>query len=492
MRYVITDQCNEREEIATEVTEPQQAHGRDLTKGSIPRLLLMFALPLLLGNLIQAAYSMVNRIWVGQFLHTDAFAAVTNTMQVTFILVALANGLTLGSSILISQFVGAKNWDGVRKVVQTSIPLLAVLSIVLMILGEIYAAPMLRIIKTPPESFILALNFMRIFLLSFPLIFIAILTTFMLRGVGDSVTPLIFQAVGVVINAILDPLLMLGLLGLPRLGLNGAAYATLIAQSITIVAFFVYLQRKNHIVSPDWRHLQFDRQIGMLILKIGLPAGAQQLLVAVGTSIMLLFVNQYGKDASAGFGASTQIDMVAFFVAMSFSMAISNIAGQNIGAKKFERVKAIFWYGVLITGGISLGITVIAISFPHMLMRLFINPSHDLHDLHAFNIGVGYLRIVSVSYVLTAVMFVALGIVNGAGHTLMSTLVTIFGLWMVRIPLAWYLSHSMHRVEGIWYALASSFLVSMAVSLIYFASGRWRKPVIHHERPLQISTEAAT
>lgn len=459
--------------------EPKtKTHGRDLTVGSIPRLLLAFTWPLLLGNLIQAGYIMVNRIWIGQFLGAPALAAVTNTMQVAFILIAVANGLTLGSSILVSQYVGARNWDGVRRVVQSSILMLGALSLVVMVLGEIYTVPLLRAIGVPSEAFALSVHYMRLFMLSFPLTFMAFLTISLLRGVGDSLTPLIFQSAGIVITAILDPLLMLGWLGFPKLGLNGTAYAMLFAQTVTIVGFFIYLKRKNHILSPDWRHLRLHWPTSKITLKIALPAAAQQLLVSLGTAIILLFVNQYHTAAVAGYGAASQIDMVAFFITMSFSMSMATLAGQNIGAQRYERVRQTFWWGLAMSGGLTMLISLIAVSFPSLLMRMFINP-HVSPE--AFHVGVDYLQIVGFSYVLLAVMFVCVGIINGAGHTLMTTVMTLVALWCIRIPLAYFLSkHVTHNVTGIWYALTLSFGVSMLMSLVYYMSGYWKRAVITH------------
>ncbi|HEY3379253.1 MAG TPA: MATE family efflux transporter [Armatimonadota bacterium] len=466
---------------------PRQEHGRDLTQGSIPRLLLAFCWPLLLGNMIQAGYSIVNRFWVGQYLGADALAAITVTMQVSFILIAIANGITLGSSILVSQFVGACNWDGVRRVVQSAVVVIGALSIILLILGQFLAVPLLKAVNTPEHAFPLAISYMRLFLCSFPLVFMAILTTFLLRGVGDSLTPLIFQGAGVILTAILDPLLMLGWFGFPKLGLNGTAVAMLIAQTIGIVTFFIYLQRKNHVVAPDWGHLRVDRAISKMILVIGLPSAAQQLLVSVGSAGILFIVNGFHENATAAFGAASQIDMLAFFVAMSFSMAISSLAGQNIGAGRYERIREIFWWGLLLSGGITLVCSGLAVHYAHVVMRIFIQP--QMHP-EAFRIGVEYLHIVGFSYVIIAVMFVCLGITNGAGHTFVAALMTLLGLWVVRLPLAAFLSYRLHSVTGIWYAMVISFTVSMLFSLWYYFSGRWKRTVINHGPATPLVDEA--
>jgi putative MATE family efflux protein len=445
-------------------------------------------MPLLAGNAIQAAYTMVNRMWVGQYLGSASLAAVTVAMQVTFILIAAVNGLTIGSGILISQFVGARNWDGVKRVVQNSVTLMGIISVVLLVVGQLAAVPLLRAIHTPPESWSLAVGYMRLFVFSFPLIFVAFLTAAVLRGVGDSVTPLVFQAVGVAITAVLDPLLMLGWLGFPKLGLNGTVVAMLIAQSTTTVAFFVYLHRKKHPVAPNWRQLRIDWPISKMTFKIGIPVAVQQLLVSLGSAGVLVFINEYKDNATAGFGAASQIDMIAFFVAMSFSMAISTIAGQNIGAGRFDRVRQTFWCGLALSGSLVLVVSILAVAFPTGLMSIFIPQSTNPE---AFRIGVSYLRVVGPSYITFAVMFVSIGIINGAGHTMVTTAMTLIGLWCVRLPLAAYFSHRFHRVEGIWYALVISFTVTMILSLVYFFSGKWKHAVLKHGPIPPIAAEVA-
>jgi putative MATE family efflux protein len=473
------DVSNELQEAEVEKIEHQR-HGRDLTVGSIPRLLVEFTLPLLAGSALQAGYTMINRYWVGNFLGADAMAAITISMQVAFIIIAVANGLTLGASIVVAQFVGARNWTGIKRVVDSSMLLIGMLSIVLLILGQVFLVPLLHAINTPPEAWGIALGYMRLFLFSFPLVFISILTTFLLRGTGDSVTPLIFQAISVAITAVLDPLFMNGWLGFPRLGLNGTAVATLITQTLGIVAYFIYLHRKNHIVSPDWTHLRIDWAISKLILKIGLPASAQQLLVSVGSAGVLRIVNGFSENATAGFGAASQVDMLAFFVVMSFSMAISTLAGQNIGAERHDRVQQLFWWGLAMNGSLSLLVSVLAMTVPAVMVGIFLN---QRISPEAFHIGVNYLHIVGVSYVILSINFVCIGIINGAGHTMVTTIQSLFSLWIVRIPLAYVLSQRMHQVEGVWYAIVASFAISMLLSLIYYVSGFWKRAVIQQGAP---------
>jgi Na+-driven multidrug efflux pump len=206
-----------------------------------------------------------------------------------------------------------------------------------------------------------------------------------------------------------------------------------------------------------------------------LPSAAQQLLVSLGTACIVIFINGYGASAMAGFTAASQMDMVAFFIALSMSMAISTLVGQNIGAGRFDRVRAIFRWGLLVNGGMVGVVSVLVVIFAPVLMLMFTKPNTD-----AYYIGVSYLHIVGFSYIFFAIMFVAVGVINGAGHTMVTTGMTLIGLWLVRIPLAWFLSRHFGTV-GIWYAVGSGFAVSMVLALGYYATGRWKVPVVHHK-----------
>ncbi|MFA7007026.1 MAG: MATE family efflux transporter, partial [Verrucomicrobiia bacterium] len=341
-----------------------QSHGRDLTFGSVPRHLVYFSMPMMLGNLIQAAYSFVNAVWVGKGLGEAEMGAITVTGATMFALLALALGITVGAGILAAQFVGARDTDGLRRVVQTSTALQAVAGVVVIVIGEWLAAPMLRRVDTPADVLPLAVSYTRWLLLVTPFLFGTFLIGSLLRAVGDSKTPLYFQAGGLLLTVALDPVLMFGWLGCPRLGLNGTAIANIITQAASMFALYAWLHRRGNVTAPDWRRLTLDRPTLWLILKVGLPAAMQQGLAAFGFLFITGIVNAYGVSATAAFGAAMRIDQVALLPAMGFGVAVSMMAGQNIGAKRFDRVQEVFHWGLLISGGITLVGTVAVLALP--------------------------------------------------------------------------------------------------------------------------------
>lgn len=447
------------------------AFGRDLTTGSIPRHLIVFSLPMLAGSALQTAYSFVNAIWVGHFLGTTALAAVTVSFPVVFVLIAVGAGLTLATSILISQHYGARDMPALRRVVDSSTVLIGVLSLALLAGGEFLAPQILRAMDTPPDVLPLAVDYLRIFLISLPMGFGLALTRSMLQGIGDSTTPLYYQGGSLLLTAALDPVLMFGWLGLPVLGLNGTAWATVIAQAIGLWALVARLRRRGNPVAPALGRRGFDWGTTWTTIRIGLPSAVQQSLISVGMVFVTGIVNGFGRDATAAFGAASRVDQLAFMPALTFSLAVSTLAGQNIGAERHHRVRQVFLWGCLLSGGITLAASLLAVSLPRAMLSIFTS------DAGVIDLGAGYLRIVGSCYVFFAVMFVSNGVINGAGHTLVTTVVSLVSLWVVRVPLAYWLSRRLGRVEGVWYAIALSFGVSMLSSLGYYLTGRWRRPV---------------
>lgn len=447
--------------------------------------MVAFSLPMLLGSFLQTGYSFINAIWVGQFLGTSALATVTVSFPVIFVLAAIGMGLTMAASILVSQHYGARRMEELRKVVDSANVLAYSLAVVLTVLGELFAPALLRAMDTPADIFEGSVSYLRVFLLTLPFTFGLFLMRSMLQGVGDSKTPLYFMGGAIFVSTVLDPVLMFGWLGLPKLGLVGTAWASLISQTILIVVMSLWLRRKKSPVAPAlprWNHLG---PITWQMVRIGAPAAVQQSFISIGMVLVTGIVNGFGEQATAAFGAASRIDQIAFMPAMTFGIAISTLAGQNLGAGHHHRVKEIFWWGCLFSGGVTLLISGVAVAFPETLLRIFVKEAPVLE------LGVTYLHVVGGCYVFFALLFVSNGIINGAGHTLMTTVFSLVSLWVVRVPGAYWLSRTLGHVRGVWYALALSFVVSFVVSMTYYFSGRWKRVVIKKTPPAPAKPDPA-
>ncbi|MDI6739139.1 MAG: MATE family efflux transporter [Candidatus Edwardsbacteria bacterium] len=426
-----------------------QHYGKDLTCGSIPRHLISLAVPMLVANLLNAGYAVINTIWVGNIVGPDAVGATAVSFPIFFILIAVAAGATMAVSILVAQYYGAKNHAMVARVVNTSFAFFLILGALLTAAGILATDKLLRLMDTPPEIFPQASQYMKISLFGLTFIFMFFMITAILRGIGDTVTPLVFLGVSAGINAILDPLLIIGIGPFPKLGLNGAAYASVFSQGIAFVAALIYLNKKGAIVR--FRTIKLDPAITGLIFKIGFPSMIQQSLVAIGAAFITAFVNRFGAQATAAFGAAMRIEALAIMPAMSMSMAVTALAGQNLGAGKPERVKEIFRAGVLMSLAVTAAVSLSALAAPKLLLSMFV------HESEVLAIGANYLRIVGAGYLLFAVMLISNGIINGSGHTLVTMTFALVALWVVRVPAASYLAKTRLGLNGIWLAVLGSF-----------------------------------
>jgi len=463
------------EDVESPISIPETLGGTDLTTGDVLRHLIRFSIPMLVGSVFQTAYSIINAAWVGKGLGQECMSAITVSFPILFLLMAVAGGLTMASNILVAQAYGAKDFVRLRLVVQNSLVLTGIVGIVCLTMGHFAADAILRGMDTPPEVLPLAVSYFRLLLWTTPFMFGVFFLASVMRGVGDSKTPLYFQAVSLAINAILDPILMFGWLGLPRLGLNGTAAATICAQACALASLAVYVHRRDHIVAPDWKRLRIDWPTTLLTAKVGFPSMLQQAFVSMGMMAVVSFVNRFGTHSSAAYGIAMRIDQLAFMPAMTIGMAVSTLSGQNIGAQRFDRVRQTFRCGIAVSLGITVFASILAFSAPEWLMGLF------ARDADVIAAGASYLRAISIGYLMFAVMFVSNGVVNGSGHTGATTMFTLVSFWGVRVPLAAFLSRHLGRVEGIWYAIVISLAVGTVVSVGYYASGRWKRPVVRRQ-----------
>jgi putative MATE family efflux protein len=323
--------------------------------------------------------------------------------------------------------------------------------------------------NTPPEIFPMASSYLKIIISGFIVTFLVNLITSILRGIGDTVTPLIFMAIGLVINIALDPVLIIGIGPFPKLGFDGSAYATVISQFIGLVIAIIYLNRKKHFVSIDFRKLTLEKAHIVKLIKIGFPSMIQQSLISISSVFITSMVNLFGAAATTAFGASGRIEGVVFMPAMSLGLAASALTGQNLGAGNVKRVGEVFKWGVIMTAGITLTLSAFIVAFPKLLLSMFVQ------DPVILDIGTGYLRTLGFAYILFAVMFVSNGVINGAGKTLITMGITITSIWLVRVPFAAILSKTSLGLRGIWLAIVIGFAVGLSVSLAYYFTGRWKK-----------------
>jgi len=445
----------------------------DFTTGSIPRHLINFTIPLFIGNLLQAFYNTVDSIWVGKYLGPSALAAVSVSFPVIFIMIAMVTGLTMATTVMVAQYSGAQDDLMVRRTINNTMLILSIAAVIMSAVGIGFHGVILKLIGAKPELLGMASGYLNIIFSGLIFTFGYNVVSAILRGLGDSKTPLLFLFYSTVINIVLDPLFIFGFGPFPKMGINGAALATILAQGISFFLAVRHLNKKSELLSIRVRDFKYDRNLTKKLLQIGLPAGLQQSVVAMGHTVIMSVVNSFGTTVVAAFGAAQKIDSFFFMPSMSIGLATSSLAGQNLGAGKHERVYETMRWGSVISITISVFMIVVIYIFPERLILLFTNDKAVLEE------GTAILKTWALAYIPFGIMWVANGIIRGAGDTVVSMILSIFSLWILRIPLAIYFSKcTAMGSRGIWVGMALSMAISGLMSYSYYRSGRWKRSVI--------------
>ncbi len=444
---------------------------KDLTEGKESKQIFKFAVPLLIGNVFQQLYNIVDSAVVGNYIGKDALAAVGASFPIVFALISFIIGIATGGTIVISQYFGAKDYKSVKRAIGTIYIFIFAASLIISILGIIFSEDIFRLLRLPEELMPLAKTYLTIFLGGLVVFFGFNATSAILRGLGDSKTPLYFLIIASLLNVLFD-LLFVPVFGW---GVAGVALATIFSQGIAFLAAIIYLNRRHELIRISVLNLNFDRDIFKKSLRIGLPTGFQNTFVALGMMAVMGIVNTFGTEVIAAYSVGQRIDSFASMFAMNFGLALSIFVGQNIGANKMERVRAGLFATLKMAGAVTLTITAVIFLGSHTLMGFFTS------DAEVIAIGSDYLSIVSIFYLVLTFMFIIGGVMRGAGDTLIPMFKTFVSLWIVRIPLAWYLSGEI-GVIGIWWAIPIGWSIGLIFSFLYYMTGRWKKKaVVKHE-----------
>ena len=446
--------------------------GQDCTEGSIQRHLLTLAVPILIGNSIHSGYIIIDMIWVGRFVGKEAIGAIAVSFPLLLFFTSIAAGATMATSILISQYFGAKKYEQVQRIIGSSFFFALMISITVSIAGYLWTDTILKLMGTPANIIPLAGPYLKMNFIGFSIMYAGYLIISILRGIGDSRTPLYFMIVGVIVNALLDPILIIGLGWFPRFGLVGAALASISGQIVATIVGYIYLRRRGNIVATGLNSIKWDRKIVKQICTIGLPTMLQFSISSLGIAVVTSIVNGFGDVATAAFGVAGRINMVTFFPIMSIGTAVSVISGQNIGTKKYNRVRHTFRWGFILSVTISVFFAVFYLIIPRTLLSVFVS------DPEVVSIGAVYLRIIGPAGIFSAIDLVSNEVINGAGYTLMTLIFTLVSLGAVRVPAAIFLSKTALGIAGVWTGIVISLVSTMTLSLIWYFSGRWEKPVI--------------
>lgn len=437
---------------------------RDLTEGPVWKVILRFAFPLLIGNVLQQAYNLTDSIIVGQFLGKEALAAVSASYFIYYFVISLVIGIGSGTTVVISQLYGAKQYAKVQLAFSSFFIFMLVAGIVLSIAGIIFAEPLFRMTRTPEEVIPQAVSYFRIYI-GGTFLFVTFNSIIsILRGVGESIRPMVFILITTVLNVLLDLLFILVL----HWGIEGAARATVLAQGIGMCIALVYVNNTHPLFSIKKKDMLFDSRLFRESLRIGLPTSVQQCAIAIGLVALLGIVNQFGTDTLTAYGAAGKIDTLITQAILTLSGALAAFCGQNIGARRWKRVQQGVRFTMLANIAIGLLTFLTVWLFGNELMLIFTD------DTNVIAIGKEYLLIISGFFAIHGALNVLNGALRGAGSTLFPMITSLLCLWIFRIPLAYGFSAWFGRV-GIWWAIGFSITIGLVATLIYYKKGRWRK-----------------
>ena len=410
----------------------------DLTEGKVWKVIVRFAVPLLVGNLLQQFYNITDSIIVGQFLGKEALAAVSASFFIYYFIISLVIGVGSGTTVVISQLFGAKQYQKVQLAFSSFFIFMLVGGIILSIAGIIFAVPVFRLTNTPEEVIPQAVAYFRIYI-GGTFLFVTFNSIIsILRGVGESVRPMLFILITTVLNIAFDLLFILVF----KWGIEGAARATVVSQGIGMCIALAYVNNTHPLLSIKKQDMLFDWKLFKESLKIGLPTSVQQCAIALGLIALLGIVNSFGTNTLTAYGAAGKIDTIITQAILTLSGALAAFCGQNIGA-------AVYLFG-------------------NEMMRIFTK------DIDVVAIGKEYLLIIGGFFIVHGALNVYNGALRGAGDTLFPMITSLVCLWLIRIPLAYYLSSWLGR-NGIWWAIGISITIGLIVTFVYYKIGFWKR-----------------
>lgn len=427
----------------------------DFVEGKTGRCLAAMALPLLAAMVLNMAYNLVDSLWIGNLLGEQAMAALTSATPIILVFSAFAMGIGNGISILVSQAVGAKDTDRQRSIVATTLVVSMAVTIVLTAAVEAALPFILAALNTPQETFDAASGYLSIYVMGFPIVYLYCYFAAVLRSFGDAMFQAIAMSVCTLLNAVLDPLFIM------QLGVEGAAWATLLSQSACLVFILAYLKRKQVI---SVRLHDFKASEILPFVKAALPSIVQQAIPSVSTMVLTAAVSSFGISAIAAYGVSGKLEIILFYPAMVLNMALTSIVGQCMGAGRLDRAKDYLRFSLVAGGIILLILSAAVVGFSAQLSGLFVK-SGDVAV-----IVFGYFAIVSGGYVLNTVTNCFLGFLNGMGKPGIGMGVMALYYLAVRIPLAYLFAFGAGvGLAGIWSAVLISHVIAAAVAGITVA-----------------------
>lgn len=446
-----------------------QDHSNPLTEGGLSRGLLRLSWPMFVSALLQNLQSVIDLFWVGR-LGSEAVAALAIAGTILMLLFPVVMGVSMGTVAMVARAIGAGRPDEAGEVAGQSMLLALIFGLIFGAVGYGCSGMLCQTLGAAPEVAPLAITYLRISFLGAFTVFMLFVGNSALQGAGNSTIPMYAMGMATLLNLGLDPVLIFGWFGLPRLGVAGAAIATVLAQSAAVLLVMIVLHRGQvagmHAHLGRWR---LRANLAWRLIRIGTPSSGQMLSRSLMALVLMRIVAETGTAAVAAYGIGLRFHMIVLMPAFTLGNAVATIVGQNLGAGQPQRAARAAWLATGIDAGIMAVAAIILYLAAAPLMAIFAsNPE-------VVQVGVGYLRTVSPFYLFAAPAIVLGRALMGAGDTMGSMVCTILGLWGVQVPLAIWLSRVIEPpTQGVWWAIAAAVTVHGLLIIAWFETGRWK------------------
>lgn len=443
-----------------------------ILKGSIYKALLYLSIPIMINNLIQTLYNLIDGIWVSR-ISSVHFAATAFVWPVIFLFISIGIGLSIAGTSIISQLIGADKIKEANEHATQLIVLTVLCAVIFTVIGYITTPYIVKLMGATGDLAEYSIVYLRITFLDMLFMFLFFNYSSIMNSQGNTIHPTVFSGISAILNSILDPIFIFTL----NLGIAGAAYATLVSKILLAVVSFIHLYKGNSMIKPNFKGFKFNKEIIKSIVRVGLPTSIGQSGAAFGFIVLNMFIGSYGTATLAAYAMVNRIISLISQPAMGLGSALTAIVGQNIGAKKEERVKEAFNKSTLLTTLIGFIGCFLLLIFDYEIISLFMQ-SKD--DPSVIELSVNYLRYISWSMPLMGIFSVLQGLFQGSGKTKYSMTMEIGRLWFVRLPMILiFKNFTTWGASGIWFSMSFSNLIVCLYGFYIYSKGSWKKSVIN-------------
>ncbi|MEW9667985.1 MATE family efflux transporter [Ammoniphilus sp. 3BR4] len=446
----------------------------DFTEGNLLKQMISFSIPIFLTNILQISYQVVDSMWVGRLVGSHALGAVAISGSVLFAILSFIIGINGVTLTVLSQQRGKKDEEGLKESLNAFVVILAALTLIMGLVGYLLTDPILRWLGTPPDLFPLASSYLHINFMGILFLFGYNFIGTVLRAMGDSRTPLRFVWMAVILNAMINPIFI----DTFSWGIEGSAYATIVSQGLAFIYGVAYCIRSGKVpfVRPYLPSMLYIKTI----IRLGIPAGLQMLAISAGMTAIIAVVTSHGQSVVSGFGAANRIESMLLIPSYTLSSVVNSMAGQNIGAGRWDRVAQITKLGLMVIVSLKLLLGGFVFLFSDMLIRIFVS------DPATVAFGAYYLKTVAFFYVFLGINFVLNGVVRASGAMLAVLVLNLISFWLLRFPLVYFFSE-LWGDQGLPLGTGISLMLSSLIASAYFYMGNWRKKKLFQKDDKRVS-----